>query len=541
LEISAFFLAFLIFIPVGTQRSHTILPTDPYWRYQGQLWAQKILETRYISPAPFPRSGNVGFLVAWANRFFNNILAPLIVAVVSIVTDISTVELQVIPLFILTIVISQILIARVIVKHPTTPIIAVFIAVSYKFLAPQFVVSPHRGALAWALFLSLISWILIVQDPKRQLYGVAIIVLVLPFSAKTLSVIGMVFVSLIFAVSNFVKGQKFSFVTYTAMLLYIVTYNGIINSGLWDSAKKIIFAVGAQIQLIIEQSLFDVLRASWGGFINVQTTPLSNFLLNTSIPSQIFFLTLYVSVLSLLFAAFTSLYRVMKIYSEREIFPIDIVWIATLGQGIIMGLVAILFAGSGGLNYRLLGLTFAPIFGSFTILKLSSKIRSNWRLISVALVVLLIVFLPAFSLMIQIPDTPGYQFHTTANTEQHSVDWIDTYTSPEDSIVSDFASLSVFYTLSDNQPYHKSYLPATSTLSYTTNKSAERLISTYYEKPSNAPADLWLVNRRMETNGLFHIGSIKTKPNPNLSNDLDISRDWQIIYTSKHNKMYKNK
>lgn len=532
-----------ILVPISTLRAETAVSADVYWRYQGEMLSSYILHheglylEQFQSPQsmaskPFPTHS---LLARWPNRFTDNFLAPLIVSIVSLITDSETLWVASLPLFTFAMLFSQLVVTKQVFSTAIAVPVGMIFAVSYRYFVPHLTTNAHRGALAWALFFTLLSYLFVLNNRKGVLPIVVIgsISLMLPMSAHTLPLVSIPFFIVLFASDRLRHSHSLPGIWLILIVTIIVTYNGFIFWFFPQAFKKLLISA-----LVLNNSGFLLNFSIFSNSSAVLTTPLRKFLLATSTTD---YLPLYMtaSIFAVVVATFSVALRLHKLVEYRNLRgleKLDVLIIAVCLHGVFLTLSLPFFAPSGGNDPRLLLLFFTPIFGTCVILNiqrmLEGRIKREWYLVGIVIVVLIT---PAFSVQILSSQSEYSQLNDISESQLSQVDWASNRLTQR--VTSDFNTLSLYYAAGGRG---ESYLVVPGEPSYGANEKAQKVIKLYYTDPASAhnKAGAYMVTDSMQKRGLIHLGSLETVPNPALTNQLKRSNQWNLVYTNGHDRTF---
>jgi len=531
-----FCLSLLLFIPVYVYRSQSLLPIDPYWRYQGIIWASNIKNTGGLEQSPFP---DHSYLLSWANTFLHNFAAPMIVAIISEITGITVQNITNMPLFAFAILFSTGVIAKRVTENPKAFPLAIVLGVAFKFRAIQMMNTAHRGALSWSLFLTIIAFLLVLrsQDNKERILGFSVLVITFQTSAHTLPISSLVFFVGIFILARFTERDLFPAPVAAVLVITVFGYYTILFGWLGRTVLKFI----ASIRLLNDplSLLVDSFFLQSGSASPINPSVISKYLLQKT-PSL--FVYNYALRLSLVTAVVISCLGVLIRFREHikqkvrfsRLSTVDIVFFALIIQGLVGIVVQPLFAGSGGINPLVFGIMVTPIFGSYSLLKLGqfTSIRLSDRRRLIAILLLILVLLPAMFSYTYRPMPDGSQALESKPEDKAMLTWNNQYITTDEVIISDFDTLSKYYSFGGNS---RTYLPQAGEPAYAEPSRANHLVDLYYRSPAETgkeAGDVFIVSRSMQRYQLFHLGSVKTVPTSKLDKKLSRSTSWNRVYTT---------
>ena len=536
-------LSVLIFIPISVYKSQTSLPIDPYWRYQGILWASNIKSTGSIQRSPFSEHS---YLLRWANDFVHNFTAPLIVTIISEVTGMTVQSVSNLPIFTFAIIFSTGIISKRITRNPKAFPLAILLGISFKFRMIQIVNTAHRGSLGWALFLTIIAFIIITEsrDSKKRILGMSILLVPYSASVHTLPIASVIFFASFFAISRYYSGELLPASVLGVTLIVVTAYYTLLFPWLGQVVIKFIsslFIIEEPIGRIIDNTL---LRT---GSTSGNVSPLNTEYLKEETSNNVYYTyALWISFSSAVIICFLAVLirikeRIQDWGTSSGISLIDVVFLSLILQGIADIIIQPLFASSGGIDPFILGFFVTPIFGSYSILKIENylNLQSSETKQIAAVILLIVLLIPASFSYSYRPLDEGTQSQATKPEDRTTLEWNKQYISSEETIISDFDSLSKYYAIGGQS---KTYLPRSGEPAFANSTDANHLINLYYRKPSqtgNRVGDVYIVSRSMKGNQIFHLGSIKTSPNKGLGPKLSNSSHWNKVHTAGSGTTYK--
>ncbi|WP_152421629.1 hypothetical protein [Halogeometricum pallidum] len=487
------------------------------------MLANQIAATNHLSFQAI--SGN-SVLGKFAKNFARNFVSPLIVTIFSEILGIDRNTVNSLPLFSAQLVIAQGILAYKITRKKIVFLIASLFAVSFQYIQLPILDMAHRVTLGWVFFFFLAYTIVSIRDNKQARYTVAFIIFLLAFipSYQTLSIACIPFFSTLFILIWISEKETTTSHLIIILLVGVVSYYIIIAG--W--ASRLIPIVIASIHGVSNLTISGPTIAE----------PLERYLYQqpeATIRSSLFLVS---SLTAILILGSTSLYRGYLVYRSKNLRNLswfDIIIICVIVQGVANTFLSMLFSASGGIDPRLLALLFVPIFGS----RLYSIVKRNYSP-SVRHVFILVIIIPALFLTVTQPLTPHTNLISVSQEEVTQIEWANKQIPDEEIIVSDFNIASAYKAIGGNGEI---YLPPAGTPPYSKQRTAQQLIDIYYENPSVASThgDVYLVNEQLEEQGIFHLGSITTKPNADLGRQLDKSPRWNRIYSSKNSKIFRGR
>jgi len=593
LTVAGLLFALAVLVPVATQRSESLLMTDPYWRYQEALWARSIESTGRIWPFAVP---DHSFLTWWVTEFADNVATPVVARVLA---DMGGIDLQVVqafPLFAFPLVLSQALLAARVSRRKAVFPLAALLAVSYQFHVSHLVTSAHRGAMTWALLFAVLAFLSSVDVTDRDSLAVlAVLAFGFVVGSHTLPVASLLFFSVLFLASRLGSRQFLSRRAYLLIAGLVVVYYGVFFDWLVYLVSLFFERVGLLLSIPASQiqvSWYHATLTAFGGVtvvllsaraldravgretvttravvaaIGAGVLGLGTLLAVTISPGEFLEVartsgSVHPSVLSYQNTAlvttpwYDSLRWVGRLTSvalvgaaalvragalwtdDRSVAvatrPVDALLLAVTVQGLASVSLLPLFAPSGGVNPQLLGLLVTPVFGGYVLARGFERFDGRYspRQIATICVVVLVVTVPAFAVVTWKPMTDGMQIISTTETDTQQAEWAGTHLD-DSRLASDFTTLSGYYALGGRGPTH---IPEGGSPAYSSARNAELLIETYYTAPERTYlwADAYLVRGQMERYGMAHRASITTVPNPDLGDELGRNRSWNKVHTT---------
>lgn len=528
---------FPILIPVSNHLRQTVLMTDPYWRYQGALLAKSIKTSGHIVMSPYSADS---LLVSWVNSFSDNFAGPLVVVIVSYITGLPTHIVQNLPLFTPALILSTALLASIISKSKEVFVISILLGISFKYTLSHITFPAHRGGFAWAVFFTIIAaWTLTRRKPDRTQFYLSIpLIVVFPMTAHTLPIASLLFFTTIFVLSYISYEKVIGWRIYTICVVFITTFTSI----LFEWLGLVIFKFSIAISAMSVNSLNDFFSFGTSSAIFTELRQL----MVTFNPPQIYSgAVIYSNIIAVVLVGALFAYRVYQKWVQRTIMNLSILDVLLLSfgiQGFSYMIILPLFAPSGGISPFILGLLVTPLFGSITIYLLFRKIRSvhlyrdrNIRYLATYCVILIIIIAPAFGVLTYKPYVNSQEMFSTTESNVAQIQFTKTYIKIDSKVFSDINTLSMLYAFKSEL---RSYVPPPGSPAYAEKSKAKALIRYYYSNPSAVAnkVDFYILTPQMQNLGMFHLGSISTKPNPDISDQL--GDKWGKIYDNGEGEIY---
>lgn len=514
---------------------------DPYWRYQGQLISSYIYETGEISLTPFE---NHPPLMEWANYFTRDIGAPLTVVILGKVTNIQLTTVHNSPIYLLPFIISQVLLAKVLIKKWIIIPISLILAVSYQFTNIHFINSAHRVALGFSLLFFLLSYLVIAKRGQGKYIGIIVLSVAYSISYSTLVINSIILLTALLLLPRticFISRGNINLPSLTRtnpvflflmIILILVSYHTLITGWISRIALLLLGQSSALSQDI--PSFFSLLQQS-------ASSPFSDLpdKYTANPGSSIWGTIMLVSKLSAAILVISGVStRIYNWYKNRQFKLIDLFAISFFILGITSFIPTLLFAISGGTNPRLLGVLIVPIFGGYFISSIFSKSTEGKIKKSVnygVYLLVLVLVLTSLTMTVNQPNLDGRELTSISNSDEHQVKWMTNFDG-NDPIVSDFNIASAYYLYGGVNNVHQPRYVA-----YNQSRYVEK---TYYTEPKTYSdrhtESYYISNGKYENVGFFHLGSTRTIPNPDLNNQLSSSGNWKKIYSNGGDHTYKS-
>ncbi len=594
LVLTGVFLSLALLVPVASQRSQSLLMTDPYWRYQEALWARHIADTGRLWPFSTPPHS---FLTWWVTEFDDNLGTPIVVRFLADFSGLDVQAVQVLPLFGFVLVLSQAVLASRLANRPSVFPVAVVLGVAFQFQVPHIATSAHRGAMAWASLVALLAFLAVVRERRTTaaLVGVAVLTFGFVTGAHTLPVASLLLLSVVYmagrlSATPLLDRRQYLVITGIIVLYYGIAFDWLVHVvtiflervGLlvgispdqlgvaWYHAVAVAclgivvtLAVGRVLRQIqgpklsprrVVMGVFAGASVAFVGFVlafspaellaAVRTSGsvhpiVLQYQNNALVTNSLYDAARWVARLTALGLVGTAaLYRGVALWRSPEnvteaMTTLDVLFVGVMVQGVASVFILPFFAPSGGISPLLLGLFVTPVFGGYLLDRLlDSYLRPTvpWRKVVTAGLVVLLVSAPAFAVFTAKPTTDGMQIISTTETDVEQAEWADANL-PDRRLTSDFTTLSTYYTVGGDGRTH---LPRGGSPAYSSGPTARLLVETYYTNPPlvAGAADAYLVRGQMEEYGMAHRASITTVPNPDLSTSLSRSPLWSKVYTT---------
>lgn len=537
IQLIAFSFIAIAFLPILLDSTN--ISYDPYWRYQGQLITNNIYKTGEISLTPFK---NHPPLVEWTNNFTRDIGAPLTVVILSKVVDLQPATVHNSPIYLIPFILSQVLLAKVLIRKWIIVPISLILAVSYQFTNIHFLNSAHRVALGFSLLFFILSYMIINKREEGHYLGIIVLTIGFAISYSTLVINSIVLITALLLspkiIYFFSRGNiKIPTVSrpnpvfeFSLIVLLLLAYHTLITG--WVSRIALLL-LGQSSGLIQDvPNLFSLLQHS----ASSPLTDLPDKYTPSSDPSIWGTAMIVAKISAAILVISGASIRMYAGYQKREFKLIDLFAISFFIQGIISFIPALLFAISGGTNPRLLGLLIVPIFGGFLISSIlsSSPERRLSKVVNYgAYILILVLILTSLTMTVNQPDLSGRELTSISDSDQNQVKWLTNYNG-DDPVISDFNIASVYYLYGGENNVHQPR--------YVSNNQSRYVMETYYTEPESYPDRYtglyYISNSKYEDIGFFHLGSVITTPNPNLSSQLSSSRSWQKIHSNGGDSIY---
>ncbi|WP_151099898.1 MULTISPECIES: hypothetical protein [unclassified Haloarcula] len=448
---------------------------------------------------------NHSILTGWVNSFFDDFGSPLIVAILALITGSDTVTLEGMPLFTPALILAQSTLAATLVGDKRVFPIALSGAVFYKFLAPHTFSNAHRGGLAWTILLFLILTVVLSEREKVR-YGCVLLIFgaVLPTTAHTLPVAALLFLGIVFVLSEVFNKQIFGLASAALVALIIFSYNLFVSTWIGRVVFKFTVATSSVSEPINPSTLVESITRS--AAVHESLIPY----LITGAPTEFRFLVIASVTIAGIVTISVVAYRIKKLLRARSIEAIqtfDIIVVAFGMQAVVYVMIIPFFAPSGGINPPLLGLMFFPVLLA-KFYKIWGDLTVSSGDIPLGKLFLLLILLPGAVASFTNPMTVG-EVNSFSQDEYKTLNWLDNYNN--DRIVTDFGTASSYYAIGGRSP---TYLPPPSAPAYSTEESSQRVVQLYYTEPSRACAygDTYVVTERMRRTAILHLGSLVTRP-----------------------------
>ncbi|WP_226010808.1 SusD/RagB family nutrient-binding outer membrane lipoprotein [Halomicrobium salinisoli] len=502
----------------------TLVPLDPYWRYQGDMLATYILETGKLSSGT--EFADHSLLTGWVNSFFDDFGSPLIVAVLALITGVNTVTLETMPLFAPALIIVQSTLAATVVGDKRVFPIALAAAVFYKFLAPHTFSNAHRGGLAWTILLFLIlAVVLSKREGVRSTYLLVVFGIVLPTTAHTLPVAALLFLGIVFLLSETLGKQIFGLERAALVALVIIAYNLLVSTWIGRVVFKFAVATSSVSEPITPSTLVESLTRS--AAVHESLIPY----LMTGAPTEFKLLVIISVAIAGVVTLSVVAYRLRELFGTRSVKTVqtfDIIVVAFVIQAVVYVTIIPFFAPSGGINPPLLGLMFFPVILA-KFYKISGDVSMiSWSDTSRILFVLLIL-LPGAVASFANPMTVG-EINSFSQDEYETLEWSSSFNNNR--IVTDFGTASSYYAIGGRSP---TYLPPPGEPAYGTEEAAQRVLQLYYDDPARAceQGDIYVVTERMRRTAILHLGSLVTRPTDGTARtSLEATSNMDLIFDS---------
>lgn len=521
-----------ILLPLRFVWANSSIPTDPYWRYQLALLAQGIVETGHVQ-SDFVNNSP---LVTWAESFASNIGSPLFVAVLTAITDLSPEVVRFLPVFAIAFVLGQGVLAYVLIGRQGVFPVAVLIGVAYSFLQLHTLATPHRVSLGWAMFIHLIAMLLLIYRTgnRNGTIGVLVLLAGVVIAYQTLAIVALIFICLMYIIGRILDQPVVPFRTLSLIVTVCVLYYGMV----YDWIPILFLKVGISTGAVVFSSdrIVDMVIGS------IRTSGAVNPLLDPYIytfRAMVEYRT--VAILSRLVAvvvavsAFVVKVRAWNQDTSAAFDRVSVVLGAIAGLGVVDIVLLPFFATSAGTDPLILGTLMMPVFFAVVYSRILRRQKSRRRAV-LAILVLLIVVGPALVTTFSGPLLPAGQTQSMSNSDRTTLEWGAEHDAPGP-LTSDFYTLSAYLTLGGGE---ETYLMNPGEPAYSSDESARSLINTYYDSPPSvaSSANTYIVSERMVTQKMLHLGSIATKPNPDLNDDLVDSSKWNQVYTSGSGRVF---
>lgn len=526
-------LVFTILIPIGKEYSMSNIPTDMYWRYQGEVISQYILQTGRI---PLEGFQSRSYLIKWAGTFVDDFSAPILVSIISIWTGLDSLTVAYLPILVIPLILIQGEISKIIIGHDLAYPVSIILAVGFKFVNFHLVSTIHRVLLGMLMFFLLVWFLLRYNsNSKPVLFGMAMTMIMFTMAYRTLALSFLVFFTVLHVASQKYSSKLFNRELFLMFIVINIIYYSVLFTWLGNVLLKFV-AASSFLGLTGQLTFSEIFHSSIG-----LHPSLSTYLLQPEAPiwydsliwsSRLIAIGLFGSIILI------RIWEIRKGKSTRKSF--DIILIAVLSQAFLDLLLLPFFPPNGGTSIRLLITYLLPIFSPLVFIKLHQMLSeigySKIASVSIVIVLTILLSLPAYSVMIAHPQMSNSQVYHSSNADTSMMKWSNKYLRGE--IVSDFNSLSMYYAYGGRQD---SYIPPPGASGYSNSDTAQRLISTYYTNPlwTRELSKYYMITDNMLTIGMAHINGILTKPNHQLDNSISKNKNGLKIYTSGQGDIYK--
>lgn len=525
--ILSFSLLVTFIVPVS--RGDTVLPVDPYWRYQGSMLAHEIISTGTLPTANDFSLGSS--LVDWVSEFIDDLASPLFVIVLSQITGRSILWGFSLPIFYPVFVLSQALVAKQLHNHPATFPTAIAVGIGYHYFNFGLLDMAHRATAGWALLFFFIASAHLYSDSSHRSsdFTSHFWYLLLPLTVgiafllyyHTLAIVGLVFFSVYSLFDGIEKGTIPRWLTLFLILIASLYYSGLQSNWLGTIVTKLLLVF--QGVTIGSNSIL---------FTTTDLGPLSPYLLEFTTP-LLDKLVIISSAVAAIVAGSVTLWRLRVMYQSRTIKRLDAFLLAITVLVALQLIPFVLFSVSTATNPLELGLYTMPIFAGIAVSQLISWQQHNrplsWSQIGRVGIVLMLITLPAFGATTMMPTSDHLQLKNTDQTDIQTANWSNRYS--DGGLLSSFPFVSTYLATQGRQEV---YLPDP-------KAEPEDVISKYYNNPTDTDGlyELYVITETMRNQGILHINSIATRPSPALDQKFSESTQWAKVYSNGDDSTYR--
>jgi hypothetical protein len=318
----------------------------------------------------------------------------------------------------------------------------------------------------------------------------------------------------------------------------IIAYYSIISLWIPEVIKKLIIGITSvgfvgPVDLVTNFGQY----LSGAGTINSVLVP---YLYSFQIPATFSVIIWIARISALSLTSLGLLIISFEFIKTREFKRPQVIAMAFIIQGISFAFIIPLFAPSGGISPIKLLLFFTPIFGGYFASK-SFQYTSNTNIeirhiVVCILTVTMVLSLFTSGMIISTwkPNLDNSEISTTSESEILYLNWAGKY-ADGGTIFSDFQTLSSYYTIGGTGK-SKIYIPTPPV--YNSKSDSESVVRLFYKNPQSVDADSYLVSNSMEQKGMYHLGTVFTKPNRRLGSELSKNHTWVKVYSSSGGKVF---